>query len=309
MSVKEPRTRIYAAAACCSLSVAHAQPTIKQQPQREWNLQAGQQRPRAAAIAALLHSSSAPYAVLHNYWNASMVRAARAEVIDAVHECADVGEGSDYRRLGVENVSSSSSSSSSSGSGSGSGYRLAYPLGATFAADDYLHEVAWHFTVMAMRRSKSLARQGPGFNTKAQAGYTRAGQASGGGWHKDTHRQGIKALLYLDETAEANGPFQMLLGYSRDRLKHNRDPKQRTTRFDEADVEKEVQHGASVRSFFAPAGTVIFFEISNVHRGAPCRQGERASLTNYYKVAKASTACAKGQTVALDLKPGAPSST
>ena len=67
-------------------------------------------------------------------------------------------------------------------------------------------------------------------------------------------------------------------------------------------MEEERSRGAVVQTFLGGAGTVILFDISNVHRGAPCREGERASLTNYYKVAKASTACARGDTVAQDLR-------
>ena len=51
-------------------------------------------------------------------------------------------------------------------------------------------------------------------------------------------------------------------------------------------------HGARVASLPGAAGTLVIFEISNVHRGAPCVAGERASLTNYYRVRKPSTACA-----------------
>ena len=48
----------------------------------------------------------------------------------------------------------------------------------------------------------------------------------------------------------------------------------------------------------ASMGTVIVFEISSAHRGMPCQRGERASLTNYYKVQKKNTACKAGANVA-----------
>jgi hypothetical protein len=42
----------------------------------------------------------------------------------------------------------------------------------------------------------------------------------------------------------------------------------------------------------ASMGSAVVFEISSAHRGMPCTHGHRASLTNYYKVSKASTICA-----------------
>ena len=46
----------------------------------------------------------------------------------------------------------------------------------------------------------------------------------------------------------------------------------------------------------AEMGSVVVFEISSAHRGMPCRRGQRASLTNYYKVMKRNTTCASGRT-------------
>ncbi len=49
--------------------------------------------------------------------------------------------------------------------------------------------------------------------------------------------------------------------------------------------------GAVVHPIHAAAGALIIFEISSVHRGMPCEGGERAVLTNYYRVKRPSTTC------------------
>ena len=69
-------------------------------------------------------------------------------------------------------------------------------------------------------------------------------------------------------------------------------------RLNESVVERACRVGGSrAEELHARMGTLIIFEISSAHRGAPSRRGERVTLTNYYKVAKASTVCREGQHV------------
>ena len=90
----------------------------------------------------------------------------------------------------------------------------------------------------------------------------------------------------------------MLLGYDEQRLEHSPDPvSKRTTRFNASVVEGEVRMGAVVHPIHAAAGALIIFEISSVHRGMPCEGGERAVLTNYYRVKRPSTTCSDMHTV------------
>ena len=213
--------------------------------------------PSATDIAAALHDYSRPFVVVHGYWNASRVSAARAELTRSLAECHETNEdGSDLRRLGTPT-----------------------PLAAGFAHDAFLQRTARAY----LRKS---------FNTKVQAGLARAGESSGGGWHQDTRGPGIKAMIYLDDVDESNGPFAMLLGYDQHRLKHSPDPRGRVTRYNQSSIEIEISHGARVHPVYARAGSLIVFEISRVHRGMPVARGERAALTNYYKVKRPSTVCA-----------------
>ena len=219
--------------------------------------------PSPVDVVGRLRARKLPYVVVDGYWNASRTRAARAEALVALAGCSEVNEdGGDQRRLGLSER-----------------HARLFPLAVEFAEDSYLRQVAATF----LRTS---------FNTRVQAGLTRAGQASGGGWHRDTRRPGIKAMVYLDDVGPRNGPFAMLLGYDEQRLEHSHDPlSKRTTRFNASVVEGEVRLGAAVHPIHAAAGALIIFEISSVHRGMPCEGGERAVLTNYYRVKRPSTTC------------------
>ena len=226
-------------------------------------INAARRWPSPVDVVGQLRARRLPYVVVDGYWNASRTRAARAEVLLALAGCSEVNEdGGDQRRLGLSER-----------------HARLFPLAAEFAEDSYLRQVAAAF----LRTS---------FNTKVQAGLTRAGQASGGGWHRDTRRPGIKAMVYLDDVGPRNGPFAMLLGYDEQRLEHSHDPlSKRTTRFNASVIEGEVRLGAAVHPIHAAAGALIIFEISSVHRGMPCEGGERAVLTNYYRVKRPSTTC------------------
>ena len=219
--------------------------------------------PSPVDVVGRLRARKLPYVVVDGYWNASRTRAARAEALVALAGCSEVNEdGGDQRRLGLSER-----------------HARLFPLAVEFAEDSYLRQVAATF----LRTS---------FNTRVQAGLTRAGQASGGGWHRDTRRPGIKAMVYLDDVGPKNGPFAMLLGYNEQRLEHSHDAlSKRTTRFNASVVEGEVRLGAAVHPIHAAAGALIIFEISSVHRGMPCEGGERAVLTNYYRVKRPSTTC------------------
>ena len=108
--------------------------------------------------------------------------------------------------------------------------------------------------------------------------------------------KGIKAMMYLDDVDASNGPFAMLLGYQDRQLVWAPDVVSGVRRrLNQSEVNRAVSSGSRVENLYARMGSVIIFEISNAHRGMPCKSGERVSLTNYYKVSKASTTCAVGQ--------------
>jgi len=272
-------------------------------------------RPSASSLVRRLRVSSSPYVVLQHYVNRSVALAMRAEVVAAIGECSEAGEGHDRRRLGAP---------------------VTYPLMRAFERDPYLLDVARHHLGATVARldsgpthhghaselagahgvtanrsahtstsKASIVTKGrtlmtpvvaKPINVKAQAGFTRAGENSGGGWHKDTLSRGIKALLYLDDVDATNGPFSMLLNYKDRALRWSRDAVSGIKRrLNESVVEEACRTGGShVESLHASMGSVIIFEISSVHRGMPCQQRERVSVTNYYKVSKPNTTCSTG---------------
>ena len=231
-------------------------------------------RPSPSSVAHLLRVGSAPYVLLRHYLNRSAAQELRAEVVASVQECSETGEGLDRRRLGAT---------------------ASFPLIERFERDGYLLEIAReHFA-----RSRG-ARDSGWLNVKAQAGLTMAGESSGGGWHKDTLKSGIKVLLYLDDVGHSNGPFAMLLNYSDRKLMWSADAVSGIKRRLSDSAVARVRHadGSYVQELHASMGSAVVFEISSAHRGMPCTHGHRASLTNYYKVSKASTMCSEGRHVA-----------
>lgn len=120
-------------------------------------------------------------------------------------------------------------------------------------------------------------------------GYLKAGQngSSGGGWHRDAFLSQFKAMLYLTDVNEENGPFQLiphshrftnvLRAISRGGLSEWQD---RLTDGEAKKVEKAL--GLERKTFVAKAGTLILFNSTTIHRGKPIENGERSALTNYY---------------------------
>ena len=202
-----------------------------------------------------LTPSSAPYTIVHGYWNASVAAAARAEVQELLRLCHERGEGGDNRTLGASRLARQ--------------WPDRFPLVLSFERDPVLRQ----------RAAAQLHR--PSVTVDTLASVTGPGAASGGGWHKDNLTPGVKALVYLDAVTPHNGPFTMLLGYDDRRVAAL--PGRGGRRYAEAAVARAVAEGARAQPLLAPAGTVIVFETSSIHRGAPATAGVRHALTNYYE--------------------------
>ena len=135
-------------------------------------------------------------------------------------------------------------------------------------------------------------------NTNLQNAYTMTGLlkktknnlGSGGGWHKDSINPCFKAMIYLTDVKQVeNGAFQIIRksNYIKNIikdyffLKHYNLLK---TRFKKKDIDRLIRHRKyRINSIKAKAGTVILFDCSNLHRGAPIKtKQKRYALTNYY---------------------------
>lgn len=110
--------------------------------------------------------------------------------------------------------------------------------------------------------------------------------ASGGGWHRDSTHPQFKAMLYLTDVTELNGPLEIIPGTHKfsNLYKFNRKGllpynQQWLTEKEIAAIENEHENRITVTG---KAGSLILFESSTLHRGRPIESGERLALTNYY---------------------------
>ncbi|ATG76502.1 phytanoyl-CoA dioxygenase family protein [Pseudoalteromonas sp. 1_2015MBL_MicDiv] len=111
---------------------------------------------------------------------------------------------------------------------------------------------------------------------------------SGGGWHRDspiTHQ--FKAVCYLSDVTEKNGPFQYIKASHKkfDVLKAylsgNFKPGQ--YRFTEDEIDNYLEKaGRVVTDFTAEEGTIAFADTKGIHRGKPIAEGSRYVLFCYF---------------------------
>ena len=134
--------------------------------------------------------------------------------------------------------------------------------------------------------SKVMSRQL--INLFTLGNYLIAGNqgTSGGGWHRDSTHPQFKAMLYLTDVTELNGPLEIIPGTHKfsNLLRLNRKGflpynQQWLTESEITAIENE--HGNRV-AVTGKAGSLILFESSTLHRGRPIEYGERLALTNYY---------------------------
>jgi len=198
------------------------------------------------------------YCVVPNFYDPETCRSSVAELERLFVEYADyVQRRSDLRIFGVE-------------SGSDVLARFAVDPRLRAIAESTLHEP----TVNA-------------FTLGARLDYAPGNAGSGEGWHRDSFVSQFKAILYLSDVGEGNGPFQLLLDSEkvprivddlvRGRLGFHQN------RVADAQVDRLVaQQPTRLHTFTASAGTLLLVNTSAIHRGKPIEHGTRYALTNYY---------------------------
>lgn len=117
--------------------------------------------------------------------------------------------------------------------------------------------------------------------------FKKDNMGSGGGWHRDGIDFQYKAILYLVDVDDNNGPFQLikksqkLFYYLKDCLNLNMNIFD--TRIKNSKVQKLIKKDNSrLITLTGKAGSLILVDTTIIHRGCPLISGSRYALTNYY---------------------------
>lgn len=118
--------------------------------------------------------------------------------------------------------------------------------------------------------------------------YKENNQGSGGGWHRDspfTHQ--FKAICYLNDVDEMNGPFQYIKKSQRkwysitSYLKKIFKPG--IFRFSEQDIKLySKEQKQKITSVIGKEGSLVFADTKGIHRGKPLKSGFRYVLFCYF---------------------------
>jgi hypothetical protein len=134
------------------------------------------------------------------------------------------------------------------------------------------------------------------FNTEIESVTTLANRlvynpvhkfGSGGDWHRDNYNKEVKAMLYLTDVQEDNGPLEIVENSQRfvNILKANIKFKNKfpNTRFNNDEIQDFIKNNnLKTKLITGHKGTLVMFNSSSIHRGSPIKKGERYALTNYY---------------------------
>ena len=117
---------------------------------------------------------------------------------------------------------------------------------------------------------------------------------SGGDWHKDSEDKSLKAMVYLSDVNESNGPFSIITNSKKLNIKRRPGTYNFITkaimffkglptvppRFSNSEI--KCNPDLKIKTITANAGTLLIFDGSFIHRGEIIKSGKRYSLTNYY---------------------------
>ena len=116
--------------------------------------------------------------------------------------------------------------------------------------------------------------------------FKEANLGSGSGWHLDSYNKQFKSIIYLNDVNKQNGAFQIIKKSNTNffilnmfRKLKNKFP---STRFTEEEIFSLDIKKEDFEELNYPAGTLIFVDTSNLHRGKPLLSGSRYALTSYF---------------------------
>ena len=137
----------------------------------------------------------------------------------------------------------------------------------------------------------SQVNSSPSKNAFTMANILNAGNtgSSGEGWHRDAFFAQFKAMIYLTDVNEDNGPLQIFLGSHKiiNIIKINKIAKLNNyqNRINNQEFEKinsSYNFSKKLCTLTAKKGSLILFDSTSLHRGKPIKKGKRIALTNYY---------------------------
>ncbi len=203
------------------------------------------------------------YCVVPNFYTAERCAELRREVdrlLQTYREKVQTdAKGSDHRLFGADRVS---------------------PLIKSFYDDPLIARI-----MEAHEKTDYLT----GLTLAARLDFVTGNQGSGDGWHRDwSVREQIKAIVYLSDVTEKNGPFEYIEG-SHHPLTIINDLVQNSfsfnqNRFTHTEIEALLARGNRTTKrilFPGKAGTLILVNTRGLHRGSPIQEGVRYALTNY----------------------------
>lgn len=201
--------------------------------------------------------------VIENYYNKELCKELISEIENIQEKYRNTeflqidNQNSDHRLFGAENASK---------------------LIREFYSDEFLLDIGSRYLGCKLLNSNTLA-------TKLV--YKPNNIGSGGGWHVDSHHFQFKAIIYLSDVDEGNGPFQIIQNSHRSgnvlRNIKTMDIDTLTTRYKDGQVKKVIDENPdNLITLTAKAGTLILVDTSAIHRGKPIETCTRYTLFNYY---------------------------
>jgi hypothetical protein len=198
--------------------------------------------------------------IIQGFWSAEDCAAARAEIDRVITEYpkyVNKNAKADKRIYGANNASA---------------------LIDKFAKDEKLLSIASAYSRTDTTTAFTLAARMPA---------SADNHGSGEGWHRDAFLRQFKAILYLSDVAQENGPFQFIQDSHRESwiLK---DMKNGGLKYMQYRIEEEkITHilankPGRLKTCTGLAGTLMLIDTSAIHRGKPIQAGTRYALTNYY---------------------------
>lgn len=198
--------------------------------------------------------------VIENFWSEEECSQARNEIdrlIDKYPQYVNKNAKADHRVYGANHAST---------------------VIDRFGSDPRLLGIAQAYNCAATMNAFTLAARMPA---------SANNKGSGEGWHRDAFLRQFKAIMYLTEVTDKNGPFQLITN-SQKKEWILQDMKSGKLGYMQYRIpEEKIGHiladkASRLRTLTAAAGTLLLVDTSMLHRGMPIQTGTRYALTNYY---------------------------